>query len=84
MPGPGADRLGRGAGRRRAFRLLWRDAAGNTERPETVEVGANVLAGTGSEKIMDGAMRMLETDTRWENPFGDGHTGDRIVKIVGN
>lgn len=56
----------------------------NTERPETVDVGANVLAGTGSEKIINCAMRMLKTDTRWKNPFGDGHTGERIVKIVGN
>ncbi len=56
----------------------------NTERPETVDVGANVLAGTGSDKIMNCAMRMLETDTRWKNPFGDGRTGERIVKIVGN
>jgi len=56
----------------------------NTERPETVEVGANVLAGTGSEKIMNCAMRMLETDTRWKNPFGDGHTGEKIVNIVGD
>jgi UDP-N-acetylglucosamine 2-epimerase (non-hydrolysing) len=56
----------------------------NTERPETVDVGANVLAGTGSEKIMNCAMRMLETDTRWKNPFGDGRTGERIVTIVGN
>jgi UDP-N-acetylglucosamine 2-epimerase len=49
-----------------------------------VDVGANVLAGVASEKIMNGAMRMLETDRRWKNPFGDGHTSDRIVKIVGN
>jgi UDP-N-acetylglucosamine 2-epimerase (non-hydrolysing) len=56
----------------------------NTERPETVDVGANMLAGTGSDKIMNCAMRMLETDTRWKNPFGDGRTGERIVKIVGN
>jgi len=55
-----------------------------TERPETVDVGANILVGVASEKIMNGAMRMLETDTRWKNPFGDGHTGDRIVKIVGD
>jgi UDP-N-acetylglucosamine 2-epimerase (non-hydrolysing) len=56
----------------------------NTERPETVDVGANVLAGVTYEWIMNGAKKMLETDTRWKNPFGDGHTGDRIVKIVGN
>jgi UDP-N-acetylglucosamine 2-epimerase (non-hydrolysing) len=56
----------------------------NTERPETVEMGANILAGAASEKIMNGAFQMLETDARWKNPFGDGHTGNRIVKIVGN
>ena len=56
----------------------------NTERPETVDVGANVLAGVASEKILNGAMRMLEKDTRWKNSFGDGRTGERIVKIVGN
>ena len=56
----------------------------NTERPETVDVGANMLVGTGSEKIMSSAMQMFKTDAIWKNPFGDGHTGDRIVKIVGN
>ncbi len=61
-----------------------RDAAGeHGEAGDQVEVGANVLAGTGSEKIMNCAMRMLETDTRWKNPFGDGHTGEGIVKIAG-
>ncbi len=56
----------------------------NTQRPETVAVGANILVGVASERIMNGAMRMLETDTRWKNPFGDGHTGDGIAEIVGN
>ena len=52
----------------------------NTERPETVDVRANVLAGVASEKIMSCAMRMLETDTIWKNPFGDGRTGERNCK----
>jgi UDP-N-acetylglucosamine 2-epimerase (non-hydrolysing) len=56
----------------------------NTERPETVDVGANILVGVASEKIMNGARRMLETDTRWKNPFGNGHTADRIIEIVRN
>jgi UDP-N-acetylglucosamine 2-epimerase (non-hydrolysing) len=56
----------------------------NTERPETVDVGSNVLVGARSEQIMSGARRMLETDTGWKNPFGDGHTGDIIVQILGN
>jgi UDP-N-acetylglucosamine 2-epimerase (non-hydrolysing) len=56
----------------------------NTERPETVDVGANVLAGVASEKIVSGAIRMLEMDTRWRNPFGEGHTGEKIAEILKN
>ncbi len=54
----------------------------NTERPETLEVGANVLAGARSEQIMKCAMRMLEAETEWKNPFGDEHAGDRIIRII--
>lgn len=56
----------------------------NTERPETVEVGANVLAGTGSQRIMDGARKMHGIGDGWKNPFGDGTTGQRIIQILGN
>jgi UDP-N-acetylglucosamine 2-epimerase (non-hydrolysing) len=51
----------------------------NTERPETVAAGANVLAGAAPEKIVDGARRMLEKSGGWENPFGDGRAASRIV-----
>jgi UDP-N-acetylglucosamine 2-epimerase (non-hydrolysing) len=47
----------------------------NTERPETLDVGANVQAGTLSIQIMDGARQMLEADNGWKNPFGDGKAG---------
>ncbi|MEI2763304.1 MAG: UDP-N-acetylglucosamine 2-epimerase [Methanothrix sp.] len=36
----------------------------NTERPETIEVGANVLAGGGG----------------WRSPFGDGRAGESIIE----
>jgi UDP-N-acetylglucosamine 2-epimerase (non-hydrolysing) len=52
----------------------------NTERPETVDVGANVLAGARSTQIMDRARQMLEAETGWKNPFGDGRAGESIVK----
>jgi UDP-N-acetylglucosamine 2-epimerase (non-hydrolysing) len=54
----------------------------NTERPETLEVGANTLAGTDSEEIVKRTGLMLAKDRQWENPFGDGKAGDRIVRIV--
>ena len=56
----------------------------NTERPETVDVGANMLAGTGSQRIMDCARKMIGTGEVWKNPFGDGNTGQRIIQILGN
>ena len=54
----------------------------NTERPETVAVGANVLAGATPEKILGCARDMLKRDQHWENPFGDGRAGVRIVDVV--
>ena len=54
----------------------------NTERPETLEVGSNILAGTDPDKIVKCARTMLERKPRWKNPFGDGKAGERIVKIL--
>ncbi len=54
----------------------------STERPETIEVGSNILAGASSSEIVKCTELMLNRETRWENPFGDGKTGERIVKIT--
>ncbi|MDP6127166.1 MAG: UDP-N-acetylglucosamine 2-epimerase (non-hydrolyzing) [Dehalococcoidales bacterium] len=54
----------------------------NTERPETVEVGANVLAGTSPDKILECARTMLGREKNWPNPFGDGKAGERIVRTI--
>ncbi|HML02300.1 MAG TPA: UDP-N-acetylglucosamine 2-epimerase (non-hydrolyzing) [Candidatus Bathyarchaeia archaeon] len=54
----------------------------NTERPETLEVGSNILAGTNPDKIVKCTRVMLEKKQRWKNPFGDGKAGERIVKIL--
>ncbi len=54
----------------------------NTERPETVEVGANVLAGASPDRIVECTRMMLGRDRRWANPFGDGRAAERIIKIV--
>jgi len=55
----------------------------STERPETLEVGANRLAGTEPHEIVDSTTMMLETEFDWENPFGDGTTAKTILQIVG-
>ncbi len=54
----------------------------NTERPESVEVGANVLAGAEPESIVACARRMAARPRDWANPFGDGHSGLRIVDLL--
>ena len=54
----------------------------NTERPETIEVGANILTGTSSGNILDCVRLMLGKKSDWQNPFGDGKAGKRIVDIL--
>jgi len=54
----------------------------NTERPETLEVGANVLAGVEPEVIVEKVEIMLKRRTDWLNPFGDGKSGMRIARIL--
>jgi len=54
----------------------------NTERPETVEVGANVLAGTEPDVMLSCAREIMAQKTPWANPFGDGRAGERIVQRV--
>jgi UDP-N-acetylglucosamine 2-epimerase (non-hydrolysing) len=51
----------------------------STERPESVRVGANVVAGTSPDGIVRAAARMARRPRRWRNPFGDGRAGARIA-----
>jgi UDP-N-acetylglucosamine 2-epimerase (non-hydrolysing) len=59
-----------------------------TERPEAIEAGTALLAGTAYDSIMS-AMRTLLTDTevylrmaRAVNPFGDGRACKRIADAI--
>jgi len=54
----------------------------NTERPETLEVGANALAGSDPDRIIQCTEQMLSRENKWQNPFGDGRAGERIVRIM--
>jgi UDP-N-acetylglucosamine 2-epimerase (non-hydrolysing) len=54
----------------------------STERPETVDVGANIVAGFKPDEIVNAAQQMLERTRTWKNPFGDGKAGERIVDIL--
>lgn len=54
----------------------------NTERPETLQVGANMLAGTDPDRILEASLKMCSAKRNWVNPFGDGKTGELIVRIL--
>jgi len=54
----------------------------NTERPETIKVNSNILAGTKSEDILYCAKKMLTSDGSWPNPFGDGTASAKILDAL--
>jgi UDP-N-acetylglucosamine 2-epimerase (non-hydrolysing) len=54
----------------------------NTERPETLQVGSNKLAGTDPKRILEAALEMACKERDWENPFGDGKSAVRIVEVL--
>jgi UDP-N-acetylglucosamine 2-epimerase (non-hydrolysing) len=54
----------------------------NTERPETIDVGSNLLVGDDVDKIVVGAKKMLAKKTNWSNPFGDGYSAEQIINIL--
>lgn len=54
----------------------------STERPETVSVGANAVAGLEPAEVIAAVDRMLSGPRGWENPFGDGKAGSRIAGAV--
>jgi len=55
-----------------------------TERPETLAVGANILAGTAPSDIVKQTEYMLSMKKEWANPFGNGTAGQQIVDILVN
>jgi UDP-N-acetylglucosamine 2-epimerase (non-hydrolysing) len=54
-----------------------------TERPETVDVGANVLCYDVAPTAIDAALETVLANMRlWVSPFGDGHAAERIVDLL--
>ncbi len=54
----------------------------NTERPETLKIGSNVLAGTDPRRVRAAVRRQLGGKRSWANPYGDGTTARKIADIV--
>lgn len=51
----------------------------NTERPETLDVGGNILAGADANAMLKATRLMLSQGNGWMNPFGDGRAGSLIL-----
>ncbi len=55
----------------------------NTERPETIDVGGNILfGGVEASELISLARTMTEKERNWSCPFGDGKTACRVVDIL--
>lgn len=55
----------------------------NTERPETIEVGANKIIGLDKIKLQKGYKEFTSNNpASWTNPFGDGDTAKKVISIL--
>ncbi len=54
----------------------------NTERPETVAAGYNILVGTDPKKILAGVKEMLSRTYEWRDLYGDGTAAEKMVAIL--
>ena len=51
----------------------------NTERPESVSVGANILAGLKLENVLSAVDSMISKNFDWESPFGERGVARLII-----
>lgn len=60
----------------------------NTERPETVIAGGNILVGSDKEVILENARRILDDEDfankmkSAKNPYGMGNAAELMIKII--
>lgn len=59
-----------------------------TERPEAVEAGTALVAGTDEEEIYQTVTSLLKEQAQYGamahavNPYGDGHAGEKIIEAI--
>lgn len=54
----------------------------STERPETIDAGANLLAGSDPKDIVSAAKEMLSRGRDWVCPLGKGDASRKIVDVM--
>lgn len=59
-----------------------------TERPEAVELGCNMLVGTDTQRIVQAAQNLLHDSLAYQrmstagSPYGDGQASERILNVL--
>lgn len=54
----------------------------STERPETVAIGASIVAGTKPETVLKAVDLILHRPVDWSHPYGNGKAGERIAQVL--
>jgi len=54
----------------------------STERPETVEVGSNIVAGLNKKHIVKAVDIMINRKTNWKNPYGTPDSAKKTIHIL--
>ena len=54
----------------------------STERPETVDAGANIVTGYDPDKILSSFRKMKSFSVEYNGIFGDGTAAQKMLKII--
>ena len=54
----------------------------STERPETINIGCNILSKIDNNMIYEDSMKILNRKIKWRNPYGDGKASLKSYYII--
>jgi UDP-N-acetylglucosamine 2-epimerase (non-hydrolysing) len=56
----------------------------STERPETLEIGCNILSKIQDKMVYKHAMKILNRKIKWKNPYGNGNAALKSYRVIKN
>ena len=56
----------------------------STERPETIQIGCNILSKIKDKMIFKHSIKILNRNIKWKNPYGNGNSSIKSYKIIKN
>ena len=54
----------------------------STERPETIQIGCNILSKISDKMIYKDVLKILNKNIKWKNPYGNGNASQKSYKII--